>query len=486
MDGKLAYQIIKKPYIWIGVLLFIVLSIFSVHKEKQVEKEGNKQVENMVRSIASDNIKIFKNIISNYSFQLEHVKFSIQSGLPLAQTLQYIQHEDSILQNIYETDLPYQLFEKRIEAQFSSDSCYLSLTTPLETYSTHTRVIKLDIPLLYFHQKVAENKDFTYAYLTLIQDERYIFHPDETKVGKELERDEIQSVKKLKEKAISESFSEYLGIQVYQYTEMARSDNSEWIFTANVPRISFKELIGNTRNAFISIMTLAYIAFILIFLFGILYWQREFLKRQALQKEKISLELKNEQQTKQALANELEHLKSGLNPHFLFNSLSSLSILVNKNAQQAQQFASALSNLYRYLLKHEKSELVSLAEELRFTKDYIYLQQIRFKDLIQVELSIPNNLLNRYIPPVSIQLLVENCIKHTKMSQKTPLRIKIYSDSDFIIVCNNYNPPERMHTSGKGLDNLTKRYALLTAASCSFSVEEDEFVAKIPLLAHAY
>ena len=226
----------------------------------------------------------------------------------------------------------------------------------------------------------------------------------------------------------------------------------------------------------------ASLGFALILFLGILLWQKEFMKRQQAEQDKIKLELKNELQKQEVLATELEQLKNGLNPHFLFNSLSSLKVLVNKRPEEAKQFAIALSNLYRYLLKQQNYNLTILEEELKFSKDYIYLQQIRFLKRIQVTFNIDDAALLQQLPPMSLQLLIENCIKHTMMTENEPLIIEVYTVSNYLFVKNNYNPPANIHSMGIGLENLTKRYSHLTSLPCSFTIENNHFVAKVPLL----
>ena len=219
-----------------------------------------------------------------------------------------------------------------------------------------------------------------------------------------------------------------------------------------------------------------------ILLLGISAWKKEVIKREQVEQDKLKLQLKSERQAQQALANELEQLKTGLNPHFLFNSLGSLKVLVDKKPEEAKKFAIALSNLYKYLLKQQNHPLTTLQEELNFSKNFIYLQQIRFAERIKTTINISNTQLNKQLPPMSLQLLIENCIKHTIMSQQHPLQIEIYTTSSHLIVKNNYNPPAHIHSSKIGLQNLIKRYAHLTDQPCSFKVENNQFVAKIPLI----
>lgn len=480
MDRPIIRNILKSPYFWTGIVLFAILIAFSYHKEQQVEKDAEAKVRMMVKDISVNNILALKNIFRHYEEQLEYARHSINLSEENAdEVIAFLSRKDDILKNIQIVNSPDSLTALTMSLFLSDSLPYIQMIAPLQQ---RHKALALKIDLRELHEKIAESKSFSYAYLTLSWNNRYVFHPDESKIGDIINAANKQMVEEEKENRVVELFSEYLNIPVYSYFEKAEMGGETWIFTANVPGIGIRELVSDTRDAFVFLSLLALLAFAFIFFFGIMRWRREFIRLQHLQAEKMRLELKNEQQKKFVLSKELEQLKSGLNPHFLFNSLSSLKILVDKQPQEAKRFAVALSNLYRYLLKQEKLNLISLSEELRFTQDYIYLQQIRFSDRIVVETSVSDECLSLRLPPMSLQLLVENCIKHTKMSAQSPLKIDIYTQNNHIVVKNNYNPPETVLPSGKGLNNLTARYSYLTTNPCEFYVKDNEFIARIPLL----
>lgn len=118
---------------------------------------------------------------------------------------------------------------------------------------------------------------------------------------------------------------------------------------------------------------------------------------------------------------------------------------------------------------------------MKFSQDYIYLQQIRFQNRIKVTIDIDSEDLNKQLPPMSLQLLIENCIKHTRMTENEPLEIEVYTASNYLFVKNNYNPHTHIHSSGIGLENLSKRYSHLTNIPCSFTIENNHFAAKVPI-----
>ena len=484
MDRKIKNKIIRSPFLWTGIVLLTLINTFSYHKKQQLEKEAEEKINMMVQNVSTNNINTFKNILSDYVERLKEVAHvATFAEIDLKKSIDYLVERDSIFANIEIIDRPIDNLSGSymMKPLLGDTQKCLQIILPISAGDLTNKALSLKIPLKELHERIAQNKNLSYAYLTLSYKDTYIYHPDELKIGLSNEKTAYH-YKEIEEKTISKTFSDYLNIPVYTYYDSLDIDDNQWTIAANVPDISFNELLTNIRRAFIYMALSASLAFAFILFMGILFWQKEFLKRQQTEQEKIKLELKNELQKQQVLATELEQLKAGLNPHFLFNSLSSLKILVNKKPEEANKFAVSLSNLYRYLLRQQNFDLTTLEEELKFTKDYIYLQQIRFSDRIRVTINIAEEDLSKKLPPMSLQLLIENCIKHTKMTHSQPLMIEIYTQSGYLFVKNNYNPPSNVQSSGIGLENLTKRYLHLTPLLCTFEIENNHFVAKTPLL----
>jgi LytS/YehU family sensor histidine kinase len=152
-----------------------------------------------------------------------------------------------------------------------------------------------------------------------------------------------------------------------------------------------------------------------------------------------------------------------VNPHFLFNALSTLRIMIREKDNRAEPFILKLSDLYRQLLGKNTSQTVTLDEELEFLRSYIYMLQARFETLLHIDIDIRPESMNRKIPAFSLQLLIENCIKHNIISSAKPLYIKIFQkQEDTVIIENNLQTRTSAdESSGIGLDNLCKRYELL-------------------------
>ena len=160
---------------------------------------------------------------------------------------------------------------------------------------------------------------------------------------------------------------------------------------------------------------------------------------------------------------QLEQLKKQVNPHFLFNSLSTLRTMIRANSPNSEDFVLNLSDVYRQILQTRKSNTISLKEELQFLNAYLYLVKVRHEDALITEMDIKEEVLAYDIPVFALQLLVENCIKHNVVSVSKPLHIKIYQqDETSISVSNNFQPKKRKSESmGVGLSNLQKRYELI-------------------------
>ena len=189
---------------------------------------------------------------------------------------------------------------------------------------------------------------------------------------------------------------------------------------------------------------------------------------------------------KESLAHQYKALKNQVNPHFLFNSLNTLSSLVYKNQDMAAKFIKQLSEVYRYVIEQKDNEVVSVKTEVEFVKKYLYLQQIRHSKNLQYEITL-NDCSDKFIIPISLQMLVENSIKHNIVSEENPLEIKIYNDENYLIVRNNLQKKTAIADSGGiGLDNIKSRYEHLTDKP--FIIEEDTsyFIVKIPLLKYIY
>jgi hypothetical protein len=181
---------------------------------------------------------------------------------------------------------------------------------------------------------------------------------------------------------------------------------------------------------------------------------------------------------------EYDHLRSQINPHFLFNSLNTLTELIEEQPQEAVKYSEHLSDLYRNMLAYRSEDLVYLSDELEILYNYMQIQQSRFGDSLQIKLRIPEDVQHeRKIVPLALQLLVENAMKHNIASRLQPLVISISTDDSHITVANNIQHKlSKEKGLGLGLENIRKRYALATDKPISYGAEGTDYVVKLPLL----
>ncbi|RMG72795.1 MAG: histidine kinase [Bacteroidetes bacterium] len=193
--------------------------------------------------------------------------------------------------------------------------------------------------------------------------------------------------------------------------------------------------------------------------------------------------LYSEQLKQENVRGRLESLKNHLDPHFLFNNLNILSSLIDKDPDAAQDFLAAFSEVYRYVLRSKGEELVSLDRELEVVDAYIYMLRQRFPGGLEIRTEVSAAARNRYVPPLAVQMLIENAIKHNRVSEQQPLHIAITAEGDRLKVQNNRQPKPLAEPSSRfGLSNIRKRYAYLSGDEIEVSQTEAEFFVCLPLL----
>ncbi len=238
------------------------------------------------------------------------------------------------------------------------------------------------------------------------------------------------------------------------------------VFTLNPEDITWQQYIGYT---YVPIGITVVIATFLTSRGFLLSWREAAIETEKLKTENIT--------------SRYESLKNQVNPHFLFNSLNTLSSLVYEDPDMAAQFVRKLADVYRYVLDTRNQEVVSLAEERAFVISYIFLQKIRYENNLQVTINLPDDS-HMMIPPLSLQMLLENAMKHNEISDEKPLHIDLYLENDeYIVVRNSLQRKNTMEKlSGVGLNNIQWRYEYLTKKTVKIWADTDEFVVKLPVL----
>jgi LytS/YehU family sensor histidine kinase len=199
----------------------------------------------------------------------------------------------------------------------------------------------------------------------------------------------------------------------------------------------------------------------------------------------IASEKINKEQLERAKAEaELEALKTQIDPHFIFNSLNTLSHLIEEHPLRAKQFNDNLAEVYRYILLNKASGLVLLKDELEFLENYFSLIRIRFEDAVMLNMHIDSAVYEKYLlPPISLQILVENAIKHNEFSERSPLVIEIVLTGDALLISNRLRRKTlRKPSSQIGLRNLSERYKLTTGKELIVEERDSSFLVVLPLL----
>ncbi len=208
--------------------------------------------------------------------------------------------------------------------------------------------------------------------------------------------------------------------------------------------------------------------------FGIYFmirWKQAFIQSEKLREENIR--------------SRFESLKNHIDPHFLFNNLNVLSSLIDKNTDHAHQFLGKFAEVYRYVLQHRNEELVDLETELEFIRSYMYLFQQRLNKQLKIAIDPPDLQKTYYLPPLSVQMLVENAIKHNIATTEQPLTIEIHTENDrWLVVRNSYQPKTLPHSGlpQSGLENICKRIAYFSEEEVIIQQDERNFTVKLPLL----
>ena len=283
---------------------------------------------------------------------------------------------------------------------------------------------------------------------------------------------------------------------IFSYSWLLLQFNTNWKFSYSKLNIFLRNIITVIVNAIVFFVTVYFLILVhdkitgdimmysdigmLYFVYGLVLLMLVFISRN------LRFQIIREADTaekellkQQSLRNELEALKNQINPHFLFNSLNSLNSLIRDN-KQATTFVNKLSFMYRYILQSGSEDLVTLKEELKFLESYVFLIKTRYRDRFEIE--IDDTFLNKKLPAMALQLLVENAVKHNEISESNPLLVKVYSNDDFVIVENAIKPRTTfVDSTGNGLVNLDKRYQILMKKNIIISDAHKVFKVKLPL-----
>ena len=309
-----------------------------------------------------------------------------------------------------------------------------------------------------------------------------IYHPEEKFIGKNIynlgmlsPKDTINSKGT---NALSVSQSEYLKLDIIRFLAPFQSDNFKGYITINFPKFNADDnLKPIKKNTTLILVTTVLIIVILFYLFV--------LANKKAYQEKQALAVAYEKVKQEKILIQLQQLKNQINPHFLFNSLNSLYMLINIDPKTATDFTLNLSKTYRYLIHPPSDNLVHVDKELTFIKQYIELQKTRFNKELDIQI-IQEQQINplQKIPFLALQITLENALKHNIATIDSPLKIRIIIESDRIIVQNNLQPKAYKKNSEMfGLNYLKTIYNYYKVTTFVAEIQQDSFICVLPLIA---
>lgn len=347
-----------------------------------------------------------------------------------------------------------------------------------------------DIDLIKFHNyfSALDKNARSYAFV-FDKKGTCIFHPDIEKTGQNVfnfsdmkTSDTIFNSKNDYTERVA--VSEYLQLDVIRFIKPLKFNETNWYICVNFPKtIAYEDV--NSVKKYISIIYIS-TTFLLLFIFYLFNRanKKEYLEKEALIKDKNDLLLENEKVTKEKALIQLQQLKEQINPHFLFNTLNSLYMLIDTNPRTAKKFTLNLSKIYRYLIDPPEKNLVPLSDELSFIEKYIFLQMTRFNEELQFSIGIEEDSgLIKNIPYLSLQICIENVIKHNSATIEAPLKTRIIVKKDMVIIANNLQKKNHSEQSNNfGLKYLQSIYNYYSKKGFKTLEENGEFICILPLI----
>lgn len=349
------------------------------------------------------------------------------------------------------------------------------LTCTVRNAAGQLRTCGVDYPLPKLYAYMTEKHPHSRSSAMLLDPHGVIvFHPDSLLLGQtltdEASREAFRRATTTGRRVLTEAFSDYLGVEEQRIYYPIRLGSQCWVAGIGIPRLVIEQEIDDFHLYTILTALISVLLFAVLLVLAQRRWRREYALRRLSEQESAQLQL--------------QQVIEQIDPHFLFNSLNSLYALIRCNPEQAREFTLTLSRVYRRVLERRKQILATLAEEIEFTWQYHSLQQIRFGESLELTTAIDPALRNRRIPAMSLQTLVENAVKHNRISTRNPLRIRIRTEGETLLIENNCTPRdnESPESLGVGLERIRSVYRFYTDQNISISIEQGLFRCRLPLL----
>ncbi|KMQ63028.1 histidine kinase [Chryseobacterium angstadtii] len=365
---------------------------------------------------------------------------------------------------------------------------YDSLVLPRKDILYYGSAVSLDDLHQYFINIDKTPNNYAYVFT---KEGICITHPDQKYLGKNIfdftnitPKDTLSSTTKLGYTEGS-TISEYLELDVTRFIKPLKTDNFEGYVVVNHVNFLIDESVNKTKTYTVYIFVAALFLILAVFILFYRSAAIAYEEQQKIQSEKNLLLVENEKMHKEEVLHQLQQLKNNINPHFLFNSLNSLYMLIGINKDNAQKFTMNLSKIYRYLIVPPKENIVPVSQEISFIRQYMELLKSRFDEELTFDLQINHpEILDRKIPYLSLQTVVENAIKHNIATIDHPLAIIITVEEEGITVKNTWQPKtgEAVESAKFGIDYLNQVYDYFKKNSVNISVDGEYFICFLPLL----
>ncbi|WP_157307476.1 histidine kinase [Chitinophaga tropicalis] len=377
-----------------------------------------------------------------------------------------------------------------------ADSLHWLTISKYQLADSSVLIAGLDINLrqLQHHLWSVDTTGRAYAFIT-DQQGVYISHPEEQLIGEKMLTTSlpVSGRKRLGDSITSYETvtSSYLQLPVLRYYTPLQLAGTQWTLVVDTPLLAVDEDVKAIEKYMLLLFISTGIIILALIAWAQTKWQKEFVLRQQaeltrkeLLAEKQTLGLIAEKQQKHNALLQLNTLKDKVDPHFLFNSLNSLNALIEQSPELAKSFVMKLSHVYRYVLDAYPDKLTTVAAELHFANEYFFLLKIRFgQALAPLEIQISDEHMQRQVPFVSLQTLIENAVKHNIVSKEMPLQISIQSEDDHIVITNNLQLRKDVKGSGnQGLYYLQSIYSYLGNQQFRYGVEGSYFKCYLPVL----
>lgn len=347
----------------------------------------------------------------------------------------------------------------------------------------------IDLKSLQSYFATIDQKAENYAFI-FNQDGTIIYHPEIKFIKQNAFRVANLKPSDTIFKSVAENFtkrivlSEFLGIDIVRYTKKLNANGTNWYISVNFPdKIANEDADAVKKYATLIYFITTAILIVFLYLFTI-FTRKAFQQKEILAEEKNKLLVENEKINKEKVIIQLQQLKEQINPHFLFNSLNSLYMLIESNTGVARKFTLNLSKIYRYLINPPVNNIVTVQEELLFIEKYIFLQQTRFSGEFMFAIHIENeDFLSKKVPYLSFQIAVENALKHNIASEENPLKITIEINENVVIITNNLNEKQNFEKESKfGHKYLESIYKYYSKNDFKAFKKDGDFTCILPMI----